>query len=166
VTTSGSTTPGTYTFQVTGTNGGGGCQGPGPTASNTLTLIVNSATVNTTTTVANATATYGDASVTLNATVTPATGPAVNNGSLTFTVNGQNVTDNTIVAGAASASLSLGGFNAGQYNISATYNAGAGFNGSSNSAQSPAPKLTLAQASSTTVITCPVSATYTGSPLT
>src|SRR6185436_1202516 len=74
VTTTAATVPGTYTFQVTGTNSGAGCQGPGPTPSNTVTLIVNSATVNTTTTVANASATYGDTSVTLNATVTPASG--------------------------------------------------------------------------------------------
>ncbi|HEX5884927.1 MAG TPA: kelch repeat-containing protein, partial [Pyrinomonadaceae bacterium] len=53
VTTSATTPAGTYTFQITGTNGSG-CQGTGPTASNTLTLIVDAATVNTTTTVANA----------------------------------------------------------------------------------------------------------------
>ena len=138
VTTSGSTTPGTYTFQVTGTNGGGGCQGPGPTPSNTLTLIVNAATVNTTTTVANATATYGDASVTLNATVTPASGPAVNNGSVTFTVKqglttiGAATTDNTVVAGAASVGYLLpAGTDAGPYTIEASYTPGSGFNASS-----------------------------------
>ncbi len=108
-----------------------GCQGPGPTASNTLTLIVNAATVNTTTTVANATATYGDTSVTLNATVTPASGPAINSGSVTFTVKqglttiGVATTDNTVVAGAASVSYALpAGTAAGPYTIEAAYTPG------------------------------------------
>jgi len=138
VTTTGATPTGTYTFQVTGTNSGAGCQGPGPTASNTLTLIVNSATVNTTTAVTNATATYGDTSVTLNATVTPASGPAVNNGSVTFTVKqglttiGAATTDNTVVAGAASVSYALpAGTDAGPYTIEASYTPGSGFNASS-----------------------------------
>ncbi|HEX5832479.1 MAG TPA: kelch repeat-containing protein, partial [Pyrinomonadaceae bacterium] len=140
VTTSASTPTGTYTFQVTGTNGGGGCQGPGPTASNTLTLIVNSAAVNTTTAVTNATATYGDASVTLNATVTPASGPAVNSGSVTFTVKqgpttiGVATTDSTIVAGAASVNYLLpAGTAAGPYTIEASYSGATGFNASSGS---------------------------------
>ncbi len=137
VTTSASTPAGTYTFQVTGSNGAG-CQGPGPTASNTLTLIVNSATVNTTTTVSNAVATYGDSSVTLNATVTPASGPAVNNGSVTFTVKqgpttiGVATTDTTVVAGAASVSYALpAGTAAGPYTIEASYSGATGFNASS-----------------------------------
>ena len=140
VTTSASTPTGTYTFQVTGTNGGGGCQGPGPTASNTLTLIVNSAAVNTTTAVTNATATYGDASVMLNATVTPDSGPAVNAGSVTFTVKqgattiGVATTDTTIVAGAASVSYLLpAGTAAGPYTIEAAYSGATGFNASSGS---------------------------------
>ena len=46
--------------------------GPGPGSSvQLLTLIVNAAVVDTTTAVTDATATYGDASVTLDATVTP-----------------------------------------------------------------------------------------------
>jgi hypothetical protein len=94
--------------------------------------------VNTTTTVANASATYGDTSVTLNATVTPASGPAVNNGSVTFTVKqglttiGAATTDNTVVAGAASVSYALpAGTDAGPYTIEASYTPGAGFNASS-----------------------------------
>ncbi len=136
VTTSASTPAGTYTFQVTGSNGPG-CQGPGPTPSATVTLIVNSATVNTTTTVANATATYGDSSVTLNATVTPDSGPAVNSGSVTFTVKqgattiGVATADNTIVAGAASVSYGLpAGTAAGPYTIEASYSGATGFNAS------------------------------------
>ena len=140
VTTTAATAPGTYTFQVRGTNGGGGCQGPGPVASSALTLIVDPATVDTTTTVANAIAIYGDASVTLNATVTPAGGPAVNNGSVTFTVKqglttiGSATTDNSVVAGAASVSYLLpAGTDAGPYTIEAAYTPGTGFNASSGS---------------------------------
>ena len=111
--------------------------GPGSHASNTLTLIVNAGTVNTTTAVTNATATYGDASVTLNATVTPASGPAVNNGSVTFTVKqgattiGVATTDTSVVAGAASVNYLLpAGTDAGAYTIEAAYTPGAGFNAS------------------------------------
>jgi len=138
VTTTAVTVPGAYTFQVRGTNSGAGCQGAGPTPSATITLIVNSATVNTATTVANSSATYGDPSVTLNATVTPASGPAVNNGSVTFTVKqgpttiGVATTDNTVVAGAAGVSYALpAGTDAGPYTIEASYTPGTGFNSSS-----------------------------------
>ena len=97
-------------------------------------VTVTSANVNTTTTVANATATYGDTSVTLNATVAP---PSVNNGSVTFTVK-QGLTTigaptaSPVVAGAASVSYALpAGTDAGPYTIEAAYTPGAGFNASS-----------------------------------
>ena len=141
VTTTGSTTPGTYTFRILGTNSGAGCQGPGPGSSvQLLTLIVNAAAVNTTTAVTNATATYGDASVTLNATVTPTSGPAVNSGSVEFTVKqgaltiGVATTDTTIVAGAASVNYLLpAGTAAGAYTIEASYSGASGLNASSGS---------------------------------
>ncbi|HSE17617.1 MAG TPA: MBG domain-containing protein [Pyrinomonadaceae bacterium] len=105
---------------------------------NSPTVTVTTANINTTTTVANANATYGDTSVTLNATVTPASGPAVNNGSVTFTVKqglttiGAATTDNTVVAGAASVSYALpAGTDAGPYTIEASYTPGSGFNASS-----------------------------------
>ncbi len=104
------------------------------------------ATVNTTMTASNASATYGDTSVTLAATVSPASGPAVNTGTVTFTVDGTSVTSGTVSGGNASATFSLSGVNAGSYSIAATYNAGSGFNASNNSTQSPAPTLTLAKA--------------------
>ena len=70
--------------------------------------------------------------------MTPASGPAVNNGSVTFTVKqgvttiGAATTDNTVVAGAASVSYLLpAGTNAGPYTIEAAYTPGAGFNASS-----------------------------------
>jgi hypothetical protein len=138
--------------------------GGGPT----LTVTFNNATVNTTTAVANKTATYGDASVTLTATVTPASGPAINSGSVTFTVKqgpttiGVATTDNTIVAGAASVSYLLpAGTNAGSYTIEAAYTPGTGFNASSGTGS-----LTIDKASSSTTINCPTSVTYNGSPQT
>ena len=130
-----------------------------------LTVNAAPATVNTTTTASNASATYGASSVTLNATVTPASGPAVNTGTVMFTVNGNSVTSGTVSGGSASASLPLAGFTAGTYNIAATYNAGSGFNGSNNSSQSPVPTLAIGQASSTVTVVCTAGApyTYTGS---
>jgi hypothetical protein len=92
--------------------------------------------------------------------VTPASGPAVNTGSVTFTVkNGAGttigtVTDPTVTSGSASASFPLSGVNAGSYTIGAAYNAGTGFNGSNNSAQTPAPTLTVGKANTTTTVTC------------
>jgi hypothetical protein len=141
---------------------GTGGQGTGDSTA-TLTQTVNSApaTVNTTTSAANASETFGAASVTLNATVTPASGAAVNTGTVTFTVNGTNVTSGTVSGGSATANFSLVDLNAGQYSIAAVYNAGAGFNGSNNAAQSPTPKLTLSPASPTCTITG-YSGPYTG----
>ncbi len=77
-------------------------------------------------------------SVTLNATVTPASGPAINSGSVTFTVKqglttiGVATTDTSVVAGAASVSYLLpAGTAAAGYTIEAAYTPGAGFNPSS-----------------------------------
>ena len=182
VTTTGSTPVGTYTFRVRGTYSeppGGACQGNQAGTSkdsNLLTLTVQApVTINTTTVAQDKTVTYGAASVLLTATVTPATGPAVNSGTVTFTVNGSSVTSGPVSAGNASASFSLSGLNAGSYNIAATYNPGSGFNGSNNSGQSPTPKLTVNKATTTTTVTCtggpfgytgsaqtPCSATVTG----
>ncbi len=149
VTTSGSTAPGTYTFQVRGIDSvpatGGACEGQANTGpSNTLTLIVSSNT-STTTVASNATATYGDTSVTLTATVTPAT---VGVGTVTFTIKSGSttigsVTSGTVAAGAASASFSLDGVNAATYTIEAAYSGGTGFNASNNAAQDPDPTLTI-----------------------
>src|SRR6185503_1006147 len=69
---------------------------------------------------------------------TPASGPAVNNGSVTFTVKqglttiGAATTATTIVAGAASVSYTLpAGTDSGPYTIEASYTPGVGFNASS-----------------------------------
>jgi hypothetical protein len=114
------------------------------------------ATVNTTTTASNKTATYGDSSVQLTATVTPASGTGtVNTGTVTFTVKkgtttiGPSVTSGTVSNGSASASFSLSNVNADTYTIEAVYNAGSGFNGSNNSTQSPAPTLIVGKANQT-----------------
>ena len=76
--------------------------------------------------------------MTLNATVTPASGPAINSGSVTFTVKqglttiGVATSDPTVVSGAASVNYLLpAGTAAGPYTIEATYTPGAGFNTSS-----------------------------------
>jgi hypothetical protein len=148
---------------------------PGSNA-NQIDLVATYAPgINTTTAAQSKTATFGDASVTLTATVTPASGPAVNTGTVTFIVNGTSVTSGTVSAGSASASLSLAGVQAGSYAIAATYDAGSGFNGSTNSGQTPAPTLTVGKAASTTTVGCaagpfvydgsaktPCSATVTG----
>jgi hypothetical protein len=113
-----------------------------------FTFTVTASTVNTTTSAANATATFGDAAVSLSASVTPNT---VNVGTVTFTVkNGGTtigtVTSGTVTGGAASASFPLAGVNAGTYTIQAAYSGGTGFNASNNSGQSPAPTLTVNRA--------------------
>src|SRR5215204_3719054 len=104
--------------------------------------------VNTTTTASSTTATYGDSSATLNANVSPASGPAVGSGTVTFTVKKGattigTVTSGTVSAGSASANFPLSGVNADTYTIEAAYNAGTGFNASNNSTQSPTPTLTV-----------------------
>ena len=138
-----------------------------PSNSLCLQLTVNAAPTNiaTTTVASGATASYGAASVTLNAAVTPASGPAINSGSVTFTVKdgattvGAATTDNTVVAGAASVSHPPAGTTAKNYSIEAVYSPGTGFIGSSGTAT-----LTISQAGSTTTVTCPASLTYSGSP--
>ena len=167
VTTTPSTPTGTFTFQVAGTMTSSGCQGPGR-VSNTITLIVASATVNTTTTASNATATYGAPSVALNAAVSPASGPPVGVGTVLFTIkNGAttigSVTSGSVTAGSASANFPLSGVNANTYTIEAAYSGGTGFSASNNAAQSPSPTLTVAQAASMTTVTCSVGPfTYNG----
>ena len=148
------------------------CVDSGKLAANDLAYTANYATtVSTTTTASPASATYGDSSVTLNANVAPASGSAVNTGTVTFTVKngagttvGSPVTSGTVSGGSASASFSLGSVNAGSYTIQAVYNAGSGFNTSNNTAQSPAPTLTVNKASSITTVTCTAGPfTYDGS---
>ncbi len=124
------------------------CEGTAATGpSPILTLIVNPK-INTTTTASNAAATYGAASATLNATVTPASGPTVGAGTVTFTIKSGlttvgSVTSATVSANAASATFALTGVNAGTYTIEAAYSGSAGHNASNNSAQSPTPTLTI-----------------------
>jgi hypothetical protein len=112
---------------------------------------VNAATVNTTTAAVSATADYGDPSVGLSASVTPASGPAVNVGTVTFTIKSGattigTVTSGTVTGGSAGATFPLSGINAGLYSIEASYDAGTGFNSSNNAAQTPVPTLTVNKA--------------------
>ncbi len=116
---------------------------PSNQALTSKTFTITPANINTTTSAPSKTATYGSTNVTLTATVTPASGPSVNTGTVTFTVNGTSVTSGTVSSGLATATFPLAGVNVGSYAISAVYNAGSGLNGSNNSAQSPAPDLDI-----------------------
>ncbi len=155
VTTTSSTPTGTFTFQVAETIGAGGCQGPAQRVSGLIRLIVAPPTVDTTTTVSSAAATYGDASVVLNATVSPAAGVGtvvfmIKNGSMTV----GSVSSGTVTAGSASANFPLSEVDANTYTIEAAYSGGTGFNASTNAVQSPSPTLTVSKALTTTTVTC------------
>ena len=139
-------------------------------ANGQISLTVRySSNVATTTTAANASATYGDASVTLQVSVSPNT---VNVGTVTVTVKDGSTsigstTSGVVVAGSATASFALSGVGAGTYRIEAAYGGGTGFSASSNSAQSPAPTLTIAKGPTTTTVTCGAGPFgYTGDPVT
>jgi len=101
--------------------------------------------------------------------VSPASGPAVGSGTVTFTVKKGattigTVTSGTVSAGSASANFPLSGVNADTYTIEAAYNAGSGFNGSNNSTQTPAAELTVIKAAgSVTINNIPANATFGGS---
>jgi hypothetical protein len=108
----------------------------------------------TTTTASNATATFSSSNqnVTLRATVTSTAG-AVNAGTVTFVVSqgmtqvGTSVTSGTVSNGSASANFTLpGGTAAGTCTITATYNPGIGFAGSSDNTHT----LAVSQANTTT----------------
>ncbi|HEU0253494.1 MAG TPA: MBG domain-containing protein, partial [Pyrinomonadaceae bacterium] len=129
-----STPGGSHPFTVRATTTAG-CQNHPATIDASATLVV-AGDADTTTTVNNATATYGDLSVNLSATVSSTS--TVNVGTVTFTVKqgattiGVATTSGTVSGGNASVSYALpAGTDAGPYTIEATYNAGAGFNTSS-----------------------------------
>jgi hypothetical protein len=137
------------------TSGTTGCFSRGPSQSNnpawnmTANYVAVPTSVATTTAAPNATATYGGASVTLSATVTPSSGPAANAGTVTFIVRKDaatigTATSGTVSGGSASATFPLAGIDAGTYAIEAAYGGAGGFDPSDNSGQSPAPTLTLA----------------------
>jgi hypothetical protein len=118
----------TQTVTITANDGKGG------TASTTFSLDVT-ARPTTTVSVSSATATYGDNSVTLNATVT-AGSTVVNEGTVTFTVTGSPVvgsaTSGTVSNGAASVSYVLpAGTAARDYTITAEYSGSSNFSGNS-----------------------------------
>jgi subtilisin family serine protease len=120
---------------------------------NDLTVTF-STRVSTTTVASNATATYGDSGVTLNATVTPASGSPVGEGTVTFNVKKGatlvgTVTSGTVSAGNASASFPLAGVNADTYALEAIYNPAAS-NPRFATSSDVAKTLTLSQVASTT----------------
>src|SRR5205085_272550 len=94
---------------------------------------------NTSTSASNASATYGDTSVTLNASVTSSAG-TVSQGSVTFTVKQGSTVIGTaasgnVTSGAVSVSYTLpAGTSAGTYTIQADYSGGTIFNSSSDTA--------------------------------
>ena len=105
---------------------------PGGSQNDIYVATYRQAEVGTTTTASSSAATYGATSVTLNATVTPASGSPVGTGTVTFTVRkgattvGSPVTSGTVSVGGASAPFSLTGVGADTYTISAVYNPGSG----------------------------------------
>jgi len=136
------------------TSGTTGCFSRGPSQSNnpawnmTATYVAAPTSIATTTTAASATATYGDDSVTLSATLTPASGPAPNVGTVTFTVRKGaatvgTATSGTVSGGSATATFPLSGVDADTYTVGAAYSGGTGFDPGGNSGQSPAPTLTV-----------------------
>ena len=139
------------------------------TAGSTGTLIVNQD--NTSVTPIAAGATYGTASVILNATVGNSTnGTAVNGGTVTFTVrdNLNNVvgtaTSGAVSAGAASASFTLGsGVNAGNYAIATSYSGSPDFKPSSSVASAV---LTVSKATTTLGVVSSVNPSTLNQPVT
>jgi hypothetical protein len=120
----------TYTLRWTISNG--------VCAASTDDVSITFNQIGTATTAASATATYGDASVDLVATVTPAAAP----GSVQFFVNGAAVGTATLSSGTATFSYNLGGVSADTYTIRASY-AGSGpytASNSSNATLAVAPK--------------------------
>ena len=74
-----------------------------------LTVTVAPSSVNTTTTASMRTQPTGDATVTVSATVASASGPAVNTGTVAFTVNGTSVTSGTVFRRQRIGNASAGG---------------------------------------------------------
>ncbi|HSQ33056.1 MAG TPA: hypothetical protein VLN49_24550 [Gemmatimonadaceae bacterium] len=127
VTTSPATPAGTSAIIVSAQDGAG-CQDSN-TSTQPATLAITAATA-TTSTVAAATATYGDASVVLSSTISP----AVNAGTVVFAVKqgvttiGSPTTSGTVSGGSASVTYVLPpGTGAGGYTIEATYSGGGGY---------------------------------------
>ena len=131
-------TAGSYTLDAAATSSS---YGQALRATATVTVMVGPPALSVTA-AANASAGYSASSqtVTLSATVT-SSGGTVNAGTVTFTVLqgtaqiGPQVTSETVSSGSASASYTLpGGTAAGSCRISAVYNAGGNFGGSSGTA--------------------------------
>jgi hypothetical protein len=108
-------------------------------ASSDNTHVLNVTPIATTTTGANATATFSAANQTVALSAAVSSSTAVNEGTVTFTVKngaitiGSPVTSGAVSSGAASANFTLpGGTSAGSYTIQAVYNPGPDFTGSSD----------------------------------
>jgi hypothetical protein len=148
VTTSSATTPvGTFTFHVTATDGVG-CQDTQLTVSaQQLTLTVTKADQTISFgTLANKT--FGDSAFTVSATGGASGNP------VTFSVG---ATDPCTRSGSSGATITIIGVG------TCTVTANQAGNASYNAASPVSRSFTIAKASSTTVVTCPVSVTYNGS---
>jgi len=139
------------------------------TAGSTGTLIVNQDSTSVTPMAAGAT--YGTASVTLNATVSNTTNSAaVNGGTVTFTVRDNlnnvvgTVTSGTVTAGAASASFTLGpSVNAGNYAIATSYSGSTDFKSSSSIASAT---LSVTKATTTLAVVSSLNPSVLNQPVT
>jgi hypothetical protein len=118
-----------------------------------FTLHVLSVNTTTTTTAANASATYGDTSVTLSATVSPNPG----GGTVSFTVGGNPAGNASLVGGVASVSFDPSALDTNSYAIQASFGGSGTFLASNDSAT-----LTVNQAASAVIVTCPSGVTFTG----
>ena len=173
VTTTGATPAGTYTFQVTGTNGGT-CQGTGPTASNTLTLVVNSATVNTTLTLAApspSSVTFGSTGpVTFSATLVRQSGGApVQGATVNFNVDGGGTVGSGVTDASGVATFSTynpSALSAGPHTIQASF-AGQTISGTTyNSSTSGTQTLTVNKRDTLTTVSSNVNPSTFGESVT
>jgi hypothetical protein len=152
ITTTSATPVGARNFTVTA---GGSDTGGSISSSNfTFALVAPPTTMS----AVSGSGTYGG-TATVTARLT-SNGLPVSGKTIAFGINGNSVgTGTTDATGVATVTASLGTTNAGTYpsGVSANFGGDSGFQASSGTGP-----LTVSQASSTTMVTCPASVTYTG----
>jgi hypothetical protein len=159
----GTTAAGTYTAPAQGI--GVAFAGGGGFSASTASATLNIAKADTSTTVDNKTVTYGNASVTLTATIAnTSNGAALTGGTVTFSVPGVcSPAPVAIPTGSASVTASavcpLAGATAGGHTINASYNGDGNFNVSSDTGT-----LTINKADTSTAIVTPIAVASCGDP--
>lgn len=152
-----------------GINAAGQIAGAGDSGGQTLALLLTPVQA-TTTSVADATATYSDnpQQVSLTATVQASGGATIDEGTVTFQIRsngtdiGAAVTSSPLTNGVAVVNYTLpGGTAAGDYTIEATYNDGPKFTGSSG-----VGTLTVHKVATSTALTSSVNPSVFGQPVT